>query len=191
MQQSSSKRPLIVWLLIGLLAFVAAFFSTNFVYERTLGRRQVTIGVNGKWSFSTCRTGQLQIFQESEGPYTPCSILDTDHGYFKLGGYGLFGDDSGNVVWNQLTQGCHYRVIIQNSMLGGRQSGNQIPPEDMVVRLLGRIEPTATECDISDKSGKPLCREDQVFIRAGGGVLPVSRDCDFQSFARGWKPSTG
>jgi hypothetical protein len=94
-----------------------------------------------------------------------------------------FWNDLGVVSRSKLVRGCSYRVVVTFGGLFERQplKENRAPPLNKIVQVMGPVDGSDVSCDVSAKSGKPVCRDDQVRPELKG--MPTSYyNCDFETY---------
>jgi hypothetical protein len=145
---------------------------SDWLYVEIATRQEITLIVHDKWA----------------------NEVTTNQGSFRFPSnwrrgklFGLrfaYWNDLQSVSLPKLKVGCSYRVVMTGAgFLGDHPLGqNRAPPLNTIVKVLRRMEETEKECDVSGISGKPVCRLDQVTIQ--NGIIPKSKDCDFESFAK-------
>jgi hypothetical protein len=160
-------------LLVALICAPILVFVLAHVFVRdVISRQEITLLIKSKW---------YEIVFTDQGSFGFPTSGQRRSRHINL----TFWNDLGEISLPKLTIGCSYRVKMVGGGLAGRQhlGENRMPPLNKIVKVLQRVEATEQECDVSAKSGKPVCRDDQV-TRDNKGLSIKSHDCDFESYAK-------
>ncbi len=168
-----SNTPWHHWLLAALgMVAILFLFADTFVRD-VITRQEITLVIKGKYH---------GVVFTNQGTY---GFIEKGRGRGLLRDVNFaFWNDGRKEIQPQLTLGCSYRVKTVGGGLAGRQplGENRMPPLNKIVKIVKRMEATEQECDVSARSGKPVCRDDQVVDDKKHGLFVKARDCDFETY---------
>jgi hypothetical protein len=150
---------------LGFATIVLLLFATmNWVYVEAFTRKEITVRIEGRSWLEPCSGGGAQVARSSHGhqdpgPYRSCASVNTDQGNFRFPQKSRrFGNlrvslwnDTGEISWAKLTNGCTYRVIMTGAglFLEHKLGVFRAPVLNTIVKVVERVEKSDAECGYS------------------------------------------